>query len=336
MDSNVIGSYNNGNYNVILLKDGTKIRCNNADELIPSGFESCDLKITNKCSNNCAYCHEDSRPNGDQCEPHNWNTLFDSMHPFTEVAIGGGNPFADTTLLRTILEILKERQLVASVTVHYNDFVNNCDDINELICDELLYGVGVSMSAKTWHPYLLDKLAETPNVVLHCIYGVTTPEAIMEGINKGFRLLILGYKTFRRGRDYRRENEDDIHDIMQRTDEIIVDFMNEGSSAYKTISFDNLAVRQTQIRNLVSKTDWSRLYMGDDGRTSVYIDLVRGEFAISSAHNLRYKLLPEYTAKDVYEIANGYKTGRITTINAGWCEVRDPEGRKEVKEENPS
>jgi len=45
MDSNVIGSYNNGNYNVILLKDGTKIRCNNADELIPDGFESCDMKI---------------------------------------------------------------------------------------------------------------------------------------------------------------------------------------------------------------------------------------------------------------------------------------------------
>ena len=318
MDSNVIGSYNNGNYNVILLKDGTKIRCNNADELIPSGFESCDMKITNKCNNNCAYCHEDSKPDGNQCDPSKWTTLLDSMHPFTEVALGGGNPFADPAMLRTVLEMLKERDLVASVTLHFNDFVNNCDDINELVCDELLYGVGVSMPEKEWHYYLLGLLEKTPNVVLHCIYGITQPEAIRSGIGRDLRLLLLGYKTFRRGATYSAEHEEEIFDTMGKTDSLIVELLNDGAHGYKSISFDNLAVRQTQIRNLVRKTDWARLYMGDDGRTSVYIDLVAGEFSISSANHIRYKLLPEYTAKDVYEIANGLKPGRITTIDAGW------------------
>ena len=331
MESNVIGSYNNGNYNVILLKDGTKIRCNNADELIPASFESCDMKITNRCMNHCAYCHEASTPAGKKCEPEKWVHLLDSMHPYTEIALGGGNPFDDPTLLRTILEMLKERDLVASVTLHFNDFVNNCDDINELICDGLLYGVGVSMPVKEWHYYLLDLLQDTPNAVLHCIYGITKPKAIREGIGRNLRLLLLGYKSFRRGVAYKEQHEEEILDTMAKTDSLIVELLNDGAHGYKSISFDNLAVRQTQIRNLVNKTDWSKLYMGDDGRTSVYIDLVAGEFSISSANHIRYKLLPEYTAKDVYEIANGYKPGRIATIDAGWS-CGTAEERQEEKD----
>lgn len=330
MEPNVIGSYNNGNYNVILLKDGTKIRCNNADELIPTSFESCDMKITNRCMNHCPYCHEASSPAGKKCDPHKWTTLLDSMHPYTEIALGGGNPFDDPVLLRTILEMLKERDLVASVTLHFNDFVNNHDDIKELICDELLYGVGVSMPEQEWHYYLLDLLQDTPNAVLHCIYGVTQPKAIRDGIGRNLRLLFLGYKSFRKGRMYIADHCEEIQHTMGKTDELIVDLLN--GEGYKSISFDNLAVQQTQIKNLVSKTDWSRLYMGDDGQTSVYIDLVEGEFSTSSANNIRYKLLPEYTANDVYEIANGYKTGRLTTINAGWCES----SRKTQQEEKDS
>ena len=52
----VLGSYKNGNYNVKIFKDGTKIRFNNLDNLTPEKPESMDLKITNKCDMGCKFC----------------------------------------------------------------------------------------------------------------------------------------------------------------------------------------------------------------------------------------------------------------------------------------
>lgn len=49
--------YKNGNYTVhINLNNGTKIRENDLDSLIPSRPESIDCKITNQCDMGCPYC----------------------------------------------------------------------------------------------------------------------------------------------------------------------------------------------------------------------------------------------------------------------------------------
>lgn len=45
----IIGGYTNGNYNVVIFEDGTKIRATKYDEFIPTRLESCDCKITNFC-----------------------------------------------------------------------------------------------------------------------------------------------------------------------------------------------------------------------------------------------------------------------------------------------
>lgn len=52
----VLGSYINGNYRVVILNDGTKIRTNDLDNLTPNKPEAMDLKITNKCDIGCAFC----------------------------------------------------------------------------------------------------------------------------------------------------------------------------------------------------------------------------------------------------------------------------------------
>lgn len=52
----LLGAYTNGNYKVILLSDGTKIRHNNSNELIPDDVESMDIKITDYCDMNCPMC----------------------------------------------------------------------------------------------------------------------------------------------------------------------------------------------------------------------------------------------------------------------------------------
>jgi len=55
----VIGVYTNGNYNVAMLSDGTKIRSCKDGKMIPAFAESIDVKVTNKCDMNCKFCFVD-------------------------------------------------------------------------------------------------------------------------------------------------------------------------------------------------------------------------------------------------------------------------------------
>lgn len=52
----VIGSYKNGNYTVVILSDGTLIRACKDDVMIPEFPDSMDIKLTNRCDKECAYC----------------------------------------------------------------------------------------------------------------------------------------------------------------------------------------------------------------------------------------------------------------------------------------
>ena len=61
---NVIGRYQNGNYTVTIMDDGTKIRSNDLNFFAPTHPESMDIKITNCCDMGCPMCHEDSKPDG--------------------------------------------------------------------------------------------------------------------------------------------------------------------------------------------------------------------------------------------------------------------------------
>ncbi len=56
----LLGKYENGNYNVLIYEDGTKIRFNNLDNLTPSFAESYDISVTEKCDGGCEFCFEEN------------------------------------------------------------------------------------------------------------------------------------------------------------------------------------------------------------------------------------------------------------------------------------
>ena len=58
-----------------------------------------------------------------------------------------------------------------------------------------------------------------------------------------------------------------------------------------TKHFDNLAIAQLRVRDLLSDEKWNKFYMGDDGDYTFYIDLVKGEFAQNSVMNERHPLM---------------------------------------------
>ena len=280
--------YRNGNYNVLIFDDGTKVRQTNESVWKPYFAENIDIKLTNKCTGtNCVYCHEGSEPNGKNGDILNLK-FFDTLHEGQEVALGGGNIFEHPDLL-ALLEKLKNKHIICNITVNQFHFFKYLALIKTLIKDKLVYGVGVSLNYPTQQ--LIDTLKEPifKNVVIHTINGILTKEQVEKLKNNNLKLLILGYKHLRRGDDYFNKEKD----LIEKNQKWLEDNISELFSHFKVVSFDNLALEQLNMQNKLDKNTWEECYMGDDGTTTFYIDCVNKQFAQSSTSLLdkRYPLL---------------------------------------------
>ena len=283
----LLANYINGNYKVALFEDGTKVRFNDLDTLKPDFAENIDIKITDKCDGNCSFCFEGSGPNGKNGDILNLK-FFDTLHEGQEVALGGGNIFEHPDLL-TLLEKLKNKHIICNITVNQFHFFKYLDLIKTLIKDKLVYGVGVSLNYPTQQ--LIDALKEPifKNVVIHTINGILTKEQVEKLKNNNLRLLILGYKHLRRGKNYFNKEKD----LIEKNQKWLEDNILELFSHFKFVSFDNLALEQLNMQDKLDKNIWEECYMGDDGTTTFYIDCVNKQFAQSSTSELdkRYPLL---------------------------------------------
>lgn len=292
-------SYTNGNYTVRLnTKNGTKIRENNLDFFEPSTVESMDLKITNCCDMGCPMCHENSYPDGKHADlfaP----SFLDTLHPYTEIAIGGGNPLSHPNLLKFLLKC-KEKQWIPSMTVNQIHFEKNFEFIKQLADSELIYGLGISLVSVT--PQFIDKVKQIPNAVIHVIAGIVHEFQLTQLKDNNLKILILGYKLVRRGKDnyvqngrHITENHNELRDMLPR---MLKD------KWFQVVSFDNLALNQLDVKHLLSEEDWNRFYMGDDGidgsmtSASMFIDLVERKYSKNSCDLNRYDL--KSTIEEMY------------------------------------
>ncbi len=274
-------SYKNGSYTVIILDDGTKIRYNKSNIYIPDRVESMDIKITNKCDLLCPMCHENSLPNGVHADVIN-NSIIDSIPPYTELAIGGGNPLAHP-YLNYFLHKCKERKLIANITVNKKHFIDNFDFIFRFYKCNYINGIGISVFDITDEEIEMIKKVDG---VCHVIIGVT-PIKVMEKLaNNNIKVLVLGYKDFRRGANYYCQNQDRIIISMKIWSGFISAAIKE--HYYSVISFDNLAIKQLNLKSVLTADEWDSFFMGDDGidgefsSASMYIDLVEGKFGKNS------------------------------------------------------
>ena len=281
---NILGRYQNGNYTVTILKDGTKIRYNTLDFFAPEKPESMDVKITNCCDMGCPMCHEDSKPNGKHGDILNV-PFFDTLNPYTEIAIGGGNPLSHPDLI-PFLEQLKSKKLIPSMTVNQVHFMKNLGLIEELANKKLIYGIGVSLNSV--NDEFIEAIRKFPNAVIHVINGIVHPTQLEELANKGLKILILGYKEFRRGNVMYANMGSVIEEMKSSLYNILPTMIND--NWFDVVSFDNLAIKQLNPKRLMSDEQWDQFYLGDDGKFSMYIDLVNQEFAKSSVSTERYPI----------------------------------------------
>lgn len=284
--------YRNGNYDVILdLETGTKIRKNDLDFFEPEFPESLDYKITARCDMGCPYCHEDSKPDGKHGDIMN-DKFIETLHPGTELAIGGGNPLEHPALI-PFLEKCKELQLIPSMTVNQKHFMENQDVINYLVSRKLIYGLGVSLVKAS--DEFIEKITKFKNAVVHVINGVQPLSELKKLYDKNIKLLILGYKEFRRGKDFYSEK------VVKGETELYNE-LEELSKHFNVVSFDNLALKQLNPKRLLSKEEWDKYYMGGDGEFTMFVDSVKKQFSTNSTtpENKRHDLLDDM--KDMFKI----------------------------------
>ena len=285
----ILGQYKNGNYHVTILSDGTKIRRTEEDEFIPEFLENADVKITDKCSQGCPFCYEGCTSKGEHSHLMNEDGTFGqhwmyTLHPYTELAINGNDldhPDLDKFLLK-----MQEMKIVVNVTVNQNQFMKHLDYLKYLTDKKMIYGLGVSLI--NTDDDFLDELQKFPNAVIHTIAGILDePNIVRLCERKNVKVLILGYKNLGRGITFRKERIcDDKFDLIQfHIDNLSRRWLKELVNNCKVVSFDNLAIEQLHVKEVLFKgkeNEWDEFYMGDDGNFTLYIDAVNQTFAKNS------------------------------------------------------
>lgn len=253
--------------------NGTKVRLNDEDAFVPEFPESIDCKISNKCDMGCAFCHEKSVPDGALANLN--HPIFDSLPAWTELALGGGNVFAHPGL-EDFLKRMAARHIICNITVHLTHFRKYYGYIRYLVDNNLIHGIGISVNNNISEEEI-ELIKSIPNTVVHVIAGVVPYSTLMKMAYHNLKLLILGYKIYGRGITYERE-----HKTITAHIEYLRSHMYELRDWFPLISFDNLAINQLCLKEMVSDKEWERTYMGNDGQFTMYVDLIEETFARSS------------------------------------------------------
>ena len=269
--------YQNGNTFVSIHSDGTKVREYSG---LPSIVhpESIDVKITNYCDMGCSYCHESSTTSGVHGDLDKLLNILAGLPAGVELAIGGGNPLSHPGLVE-FLQKLKDRGIIANLTVNQGHLKTYQGLLTYLVKEELVHGLGISITSNNF-AYVKPLLELTKNIVYHLIAGVNKVEVVEKLMDLGeCKVLLLGYKLFGFGL---RHHSDAVDSELKRWYKALPSLLGKC-----TISFDNLAIEQLRVRRLLIHDGWAKFYMGDDFCFTMYIDAVKQEYAPTSRSNDR-------------------------------------------------
>lgn len=295
------GYYTNGNYKVnINLSDGTKIKYNNEDKFIPDTVDNFDYCITASCDIGCPFCFMGSTMGGKHGDIMH-QKFIDTLHPYTEVAIGGGNPLCHPDLI-PFLEKCKSLKLIPSMTVNQIHFVREQELIRKLVDENLIYGLGISLVDP--NPKFINLVKEYPNTVIHIINGVVTEDQLNALMNNDLKILILGYKELGRGKTLYKSANKTIEDRKFMLKSSLPFILR--NNHFKVVSFDNRALQQLDVKSIIPKDQWDLYFMGDDGingdytSASMYVDGVNETFSLNSCNQDNFPIMDNI--KDMFQV----------------------------------
>lgn len=228
--------------------------------------------LVHNCYANCTSSGQHAKlMNPDGTSAQYWIT---TIPPYTELAINGND--MDHPELIPFLVYCKSHNIIVNITVHQKQFVNNYIMINKLQKDNLINGIGVSISDPD--NTLISLMKNIKNVVCHVIAGIVTERELNILANNGLNILILGYKEKGRGIAFHNIRPSYTFKLIDKLSENILSYTDK----FKAISFDCLAVKQLNMKDKLSDEEWDKLYMGEDGTTTFFINAVTEQFSKSS------------------------------------------------------
>lgn len=269
-----IADYMNGNVHITLYDNGTRIMDSGDSNTFDFAFPTnVDMTITKKCDGHCGWCYLNCTESGKHADLTNWE-FFNTLHKGMEMAIN----LNDMThpQLNDFLYRMKDMGIVVNGTINQRHFEKHFDKIKNLVDNGLLHGIGVSLSNPTKE--FISLVKQIPNTIIHIINGLFTTADYIALSNNGLKLLILGYKDIERGTEFLKRFESSVKDNMDFLYSILPQMIKE----FAIISFDNLAIEQLMVRDLLSDDEWALCYQGNDGTSTFAIDLVDGVFGMNS------------------------------------------------------
>lgn len=292
----LIAQYTNGNYDVALFDDGTKIRRNDLDNLTPSFAESNDITITTKCNGGCKYCYLGCNEQGQHADLN--QPFFDTLHPGQEIALNAND--LSHPDLETFLERMKKQGVICNLTINQRHLKEHLQTLKDWQDRNLVWGIGISLINSKDDILWTNGLK---NTVIHCIDGLITKEDMENLSNHNISLLILGYKVLGRGIDYYNENKQTIQANIDYLQNIVAIY----GDSFRVIAFDNLALEHLKLHTKIPKEQWELNYMGDEGSYTFFIDAVNKKFAVSSLAEEQYDYTPDMTVDDMFRFVQSIR-----------------------------
>lgn len=279
----ILGVYKNGNYFVEIYEDGTKIRSCAEDQLKPEFPECIDLTITKKCDGKCPYCYMGCTEEGEHGDWLKFYNIINQVRPYTELAINVND--LSFPALRGFLGDCKDRNIIVNITINQKHFMKNVDYLLYLEKHGLFKGIGISFICPK--EGFIEAVKKFKNPVIHTIAGILLMSDIVYLKDNGLKILVLGYKKNGRGKEYYEENKSGIDTYI----DLLANRLPILFNSFEVVSFDNLALEQLHLKEKFTEKEWERIYMGDEGQFTFYIDLVNGTFARSSMDEEEFPMM---------------------------------------------
>lgn len=272
----LLSEYKNGNATIKLYDNGTKIMETDDDEFDFEFASSMDVCISERCDNGCQFCYANCTPDG-KVATFDWDFL-NGIPAGVEMAINMQFPLPDG--FEEFLKRMKDQGVIVNATVNQRHFEKHEEYIAQLVDEHLLWGIGISLVKAT--PEFINAAKRFDNAVIHVINGVVTMTDLLMLGGKWLKLLILGYKDKGRGVAYHSQANAEVKRKQEMLRHLLPIFLH----MFEAVSFDNLALKQLDVRRLVTDEEWEEFYMGKEASSSFYINLVNGTYSPSSLDTL--------------------------------------------------
>lgn len=290
--------YKNGNADITLYGDGTRIIETDDDVLKLDTPLNIDIRVSKRCPYGydankgvsiCGFCHESATVDGDICDYDKLlNVIRESDLPKgTELAVGA-NQISDD-----FIEFVKELDIlgfIVNITVNERYLTDRGDRQLKKVMPHIK-GLGISFRTLEGCMILPKWVSDYSNTVIHVICGIDNLKDVCKLHRKYHKILVLGEKDFgfntnKVDLNSKSHIEWDTH-IMKLT------------KLFNIVSFDNLALEQLHIKDKISKDEYETFYQGEH---SMYINAVDEYYAPSSRTLDTIKKFDEISLRDYFKM----------------------------------